>query len=96
MPQYFFHAIHSEHDTIRDETGLEFPDDTTALRAAIVSLAEMIKDSVDSHVVPYCVTVQVVREGGEIIDTVTGHLFLEHSLKLPRPGHHFGGTRPRS
>jgi hypothetical protein len=44
----------------------------------------MIKDASSSHAMPYSVSIQVVREGGGIIDTLTGHLFSQ-LLGQPAP-----------
>jgi hypothetical protein len=74
MHRYFFHFIHLEGDPVQDAEGLLFRDDDAAKRAAILTLGEMIKDASSSRPMPYCVTIQVVREKVGLIDNLTGRL----------------------
>lgn len=75
MPRYFFHIANPEYDTILDDEGMSFHDDAAARREAILSLGEMMREAASTNPTPFCVSVQVFREGIGIIETVTGHVF---------------------
>ena len=74
MPRYFFHLIHPDREPVRDDEGVAFEDDGAARREGMASLAELIKDASSSQPMPFCVSVQIVREGVGVIDVLTGHL----------------------
>jgi len=77
MPQYFFHLLHPERSPVHDEEGMAFEDDATAKREGILSLGDMMKEASSYQPVPFCISVQIVREGVGIIDLITGHLSAE-------------------
>jgi len=77
MPRYYFHLLHPEREPVRDDEGLAFEDDAAARREGMLSLGEMIKDASSAHPMPYCVSVQIVREEVGIIDLLTGHLSVQ-------------------
>jgi len=74
MPRYFFHLIHPTSTAVRDNVGLIFGDDATAKREGMRSVAEMMKEASSSELIPFRVSVQIVREDVGIIDLLTGQL----------------------
>ena len=74
MPRYFFHLIHPTSAAARDNEGVTFDDDAAAKREAKLSVAEMMKEASFSELMPFRVSVQIVREDVGIIDLLTGHL----------------------
>ena len=74
MPHYFFHLLHPEREPVRDDEGFAFEDDAAARHEGMLSLGELMKDSSSNQPMPFCVTVQIVREGVGVIDLLTGHL----------------------
>ena len=77
MPRYFFHLLHPDSDPVRDDEGILFEDDTAAKREGIISLGELIQAATSSTPMPYCVSVQIVREGVGITDFLTARLSAE-------------------
>jgi hypothetical protein len=94
MPRYFFNLLHPDRDAVSDDEGLVFEDDTVARREGMASLGELMKEACSSYPVPTSVCVQIVREGGGIIDLLTGQLCTEpQNLDFrQRPSYPF--TRP--
>ena len=84
MPRYFFHLIHPDRDVVRDDEGIMFEDDAAARREGIVSLGELMAEASISKPIPFSVSVQIVREGGRIIDTLSGDMsvFAQPQVKL--------------
>jgi hypothetical protein len=74
MPRYFFNLLHPDRDPVTDDEGLVFEDDTVARSEGLASLGELMKEACSSYPVPPSVCVQIVREGGGIIDLLTGQL----------------------
>jgi len=74
MPRYFFHLIHPTRDPVRDEEGLTLEDDAAAKREGMISLGELMKEASSSEPMPFCVSVQIVRESVGIIELLTGHI----------------------
>jgi hypothetical protein len=74
MPHYYFHLVYSDSEPVRDDDGLSFEDDDVAKREAMLSLGDLIKEASIAGPYPFCVRVQIVREGIGIIDLITGQL----------------------
>jgi hypothetical protein len=61
-----------------------FEDDAAARREGIVSLGELMAEASISKPIPFSVSVQIVRQGGRIIDTLSGDMsvFVQPQAKL--------------
>jgi hypothetical protein len=74
MPRYFFHLLHPQRDPVLDDEGSAFEDDTAAKREGMASLGDFLKEASLSKPMPRSVSVQIVREGGSVVDLLTGHI----------------------